>query len=193
MSTWRPFSALPRGEMPHSMKYARIERERRFLLHALPSGVDRTICREIDDLYITGTRLRLRRTFDHLHGSIELKLNQKLDDGRERRIVTSIYITEAEHRILDALPGMRITKRRHRHYADGNEFGIDEFGGALTGLVIAEIEVDSDAALRNVEVPAFAHCEITDCSELTGAALAHAPPADSLAFAARLLKAPRGR
>jgi CYTH domain-containing protein len=179
--------------MAHSMKYARIERERRFLLHALPSEIDRAICREIDDLYITGTRLRLRRTFDRLHGTNELKLNQKLDGDRERRIVTSIYITESEYRVLDALPGMRITKRRHRHYADGNEFGIDEFGGALTGLVIAEIEVDSDAARRAITVPAFAHCEITDCSELTGAALARAPPADSLAFAARLLKSPRGR
>jgi hypothetical protein len=45
----------------HRDKYALVERERRFLLAALPSGVRLTDERHITDRYLTGTRLRLRR------------------------------------------------------------------------------------------------------------------------------------
>jgi GNAT superfamily N-acetyltransferase len=40
-------------------------------------------------------------------------------------------------------------------------------------------------------MPPFAHCEVTDCFELTGGSLALADPAASLAFARRLLAQPR--
>jgi len=43
------------------MKYARIERERRFLLATPPAGIDLAAgYRQLDDLYLEGTRLRLR-------------------------------------------------------------------------------------------------------------------------------------
>lgn len=45
----------------HRDKYALVERERRFLLAAPPSGVRLTDERQITDRYLTGTRLRLRR------------------------------------------------------------------------------------------------------------------------------------
>ena len=44
--------------MSISLKYAVVERERRFLLASLPEGIDCT--RQIIDRYLTGTRLRLR-------------------------------------------------------------------------------------------------------------------------------------
>jgi hypothetical protein len=43
------------------MKYAVIERERRFLLSRLPDHLDPSVgFRRITDVYIPGTRLRLR-------------------------------------------------------------------------------------------------------------------------------------
>ena len=44
--------------VPVSLKYAVVERERRYLLARLPGGVSTT--REIVDRYVTNTRLRLR-------------------------------------------------------------------------------------------------------------------------------------
>ncbi|WP_101522987.1 hypothetical protein [Nocardioides houyundeii] len=44
--------------MPVSRKYAVIERERRYLVRTLPGPV--TSVREIEDRYVTGTRMRLR-------------------------------------------------------------------------------------------------------------------------------------
>jgi CYTH domain-containing protein/GNAT superfamily N-acetyltransferase len=179
--------------MGHPLKYARIERERRFLLAAVPPEVNRERYFDIDDLYIAGTRLRLRRAVDNVSGRVELKLNQKLDDGASQRTVTSVYLEEREHALLSTLPGGRITKRRYRHAHRGREFAIDELTGPLTGLFLAEIEVGTDAALRALRLPPFAHCEITELPELTGGALAHTEPATSLAFARRLLDAPAER
>jgi hypothetical protein len=45
-----------------SVKYARIERERRFLVRAMPPDLDLDLgFREIRDRYIDGTNLRLRQ------------------------------------------------------------------------------------------------------------------------------------
>lgn len=61
------------------MKYAVIERERRFLIAGLPEGVVAT--REIHDRYITGTRLRLREVRED-NGSVIRKLGHKVRLGR---------------------------------------------------------------------------------------------------------------
>ena len=45
--------------MYHPLKYAQVERERRYLVRAVPDGV--RYVDEIEDAYIEGTRLRLRR------------------------------------------------------------------------------------------------------------------------------------
>lgn len=171
---------------PDPLKYARIEHERRFLLRTIPAGMSAK-ARTIEDLYVDGTRLRVRKVSSN--GDIERKLGQKLtlDDGR--RIITSIYLSSAEHARLDALPGARIAKMRHRCVERGLDYAIDVFGGSLAGVVIAEIEAQSDEALRALPTPTFAHCEITDRPELTGYALAVAPAA-ALAFARRLLAEP---
>ena len=48
--------------MPDPLKYAVVERERRYLLDSLPGEVTST--HEILDRYVTGTRLRLREVGD---------------------------------------------------------------------------------------------------------------------------------
>src|ERR1051326_8942372 len=83
-------------------KYARIERERRFLLAQFPS--DPTIVRNryIIDRYIDGTTLRLRKQ-TYNDGLITFKLTQKLPmrgDGAQQGFITSIYVTEDEFELL---------------------------------------------------------------------------------------------
>jgi adenylate cyclase len=50
-------------------------------------------------------------------------------------------------RMLATLAGAVVEKRRHLVEVDGQVFEIDEFGGANSGLIVAEIELDAiDAA-----------------------------------------------
>jgi len=169
------------------MKYARIERERRFLLAACPPDLDARVFLQLDDLYVDGTRLRLRTVRAPDGAVVERKLSQKIDVDPSHRTVTSIYLDAAEHARLASLPGARLVKRRHRYDWNGTRFGIDVFLGDLGGLVLAEVEAASDAALTNLPVPAFAHCEVTHEVHLTGGRLAYAAARDVFEITRRLL------
>ena len=66
-------------------KYARVERERRYLLQDLPEGLSRADHHlQITDNYITGTRLRLRKVRDPQTNKWVVKFTQKFapDPGR---------------------------------------------------------------------------------------------------------------
>ncbi len=173
------------------MKYARIERERRFLLAALPAGIDLAAgYRELDDLYLDDTRLRLRSVRSPTGAILEQKLGQKrLDpDGHAgHRLITSIYLEPAEYARLAALPGRRLAKRRYDFPHAGQPFAIDVFLGPLTGLLLAEIAFDSEAAQRALALPPFAQCEVTALPLFTGGALATEEPGHVLREARRLL------
>ncbi len=66
--------------MSVSLKYAVVERERRWLVRRIPEGVSST--KDIVDRYVTGTRLRLREVRE-ADGTVVRKLGQKvrLSDG----------------------------------------------------------------------------------------------------------------
>ena len=177
--------------MSKLLKYARVERERRFLLAGLPPELDpgRGFQR-FSDLYLAGTRLRLREVRAPDGEVIERKLNQKLpapDGASGHRISTSVYLDAAEYALLAALPGRRLEKRRHPYAWGGHAFGIDVFAGPLTGLVLAEVELEAEAELAALPVPPFARCEVTALPFFTGGALAQENPARVLAEARRLL------
>jgi len=165
---------------PQPPKYALVERERRFLVKRLPPWSPEAE-RRITDRYLGGSRLRLR-TVDDLGpepGPPVFKLTQKVP-GAERATgtqghLTTIYLDEAEHRLLGRLPGVTLTKRRLSY----PPMAVDVFEGGLEGLLIAEVEFDSDAAMTWFTVPSWCGPEITGEPGWSGAelaALAAAPP-----------------
>ncbi len=101
----------------NSLKYARIEEERRFLLKSLPQDMlesDPFI--RIIDRYIPETRLRLRRMKSPEGDTITLKLGQKYqpeDFDAQQTIMTNMYLNEAEYQVLRRLGGAQINKRRY--------------------------------------------------------------------------------
>lgn len=177
--------------MSKLLKYARFERERRFVLAALPGELDPARgYQRFSDLYLDGTRLRLREVRAPDGSLVERKLNQKLphpDGGAGDRIITSVYLDATEYGLLAALPGRRIAKRRYALAFAERSFGIDVFEGPLAGLVLAEVELESDAELAALPLPPFARCEVTALPLFTGGALAREDPARVLAEARRLL------
>lgn len=118
------------------MKYAVVERERRYLVRGVPEGVTRTTT--IRDRYVTGTRLRLREVAGP-GGAVVRKLNQKvrLTEGPDEVACTSVYLDDAEWSALSGLPGTTLVKRRHHLERDGVHVVVDELPD---GTLLAEMD-----------------------------------------------------
>src|SRR3954468_24355514 len=101
-----------------SLKYAVVERERRYRLGRLPDGVSST--KEILDRYVTGTRLRLREVRDS-DGTVTRKLGHKvrISAGPAAIACTNFYLDDHEWALLTALPARLRRKRRHMIHRDG--------------------------------------------------------------------------
>jgi CYTH domain-containing protein len=162
------------------MKYAQVERERRFLV---PGPVDLSSAGrvlEIQDAYIAGTRLRLRTV--HEAGQVIVrKLGHKVrfDASAPGWLAhTTMYLDEAEHRMLAELPSSTLAKTRHILPLEaGRDIAVDVFGGSLSGLVLAEVDLGSSGAMPET-LPAWLGHEVTDDERFAGGALAASLPAD---------------
>jgi CYTH domain-containing protein len=158
------------------VKYARLELERRFLLHEELPGLDLADGWRIVDRYVDGTRLRLRR-MDRLDGSESVyKLAKKelpVDGDFSRVTITNIYLTGDEYRLLERLAAHELAKRRYKLLDDDNLYSVDVFEGDLAGLVLAEISFETEEELDAHVPPAFAVADVSRDVRYTGAALAH--------------------
>lgn len=122
--------------MSVSLKYAVVERERRYILASLPEGITST--RDILDRYVMGTRLRLREVREE-DGTVTRKLGHKvrLAEGPAEVACTNFYLNDDEWILLAALPARLLRKRRHLVRRDGLHVAIDEHED---GTLIAEID-----------------------------------------------------
>ena len=157
-------------------KYARFEIERRWLVDTAgrPSleGHAMTL---IEDRYIDGTRLRLRRMSRPDLGEVKCKLTKKYDcaDPSARPIVTA-YLTAAEHEVFRALPARELVKRRFHVPLDGRYWSVDVFEGPLQGLETIECEAEDEASLTALVPPDWALREVTYLPQWQCGALAAA-------------------
>jgi CYTH domain-containing protein len=153
-------------------KYARIERERRFLLDEFPTDPIAVRIRRITDYYIDGTQLRLRE-MNNDGGPTVFKLTQKVPErgnGAQQGFITTIHLTEKEFCVLARLPAKKLNKIRY----SVPPFGIDVFQGNLEGLLLAEAEFDSDVAAESLTLPSFVVHEVSADERFTGGRLVRA-------------------
>src|SRR5690242_13768327 len=125
--------------------------------------------RDIDDVYLRDTRLRLRKV--RSAEGVVFKLGKKYgkQPGGTAEPITNIYLTEAEYALLAQLPGYAVSKRR---YSMG-EAALDVYA-APASLAIFEREFASAAEAAAFAPPSFAIEEVTDRPEYSGFALAMA-------------------
>jgi adenylate cyclase len=180
---------------PGSAKYARPERERRWLVTSPPADAGDPL--RIEDRYLDGTRLRLRRVAGA--GSVVFKLGQKVRAAEHDPSlvwVTTFYLSEEEYRRLAVLPAAVLVKTR-RQVAHGSlVLAVDEFAGPLRGLVLpgtglagTELpgsELPGTEAARTggepLDLPCWLGPEVTLDERYTGAALArHGRPGSGAA------------
>jgi len=149
-------------------KYAKPEIERRFRLDRVPTEAHDPV--EITDRYLEGGHLRLRcvRGLGQLP-AYKLGHKHRLDPSDPLRVLhTSIYLTEAEHAMLERLPGRVLRKTRLRLELDGRAALVDVFHGAHAGLVLLEVGFGADEDPRAFVPPSWVGPE----TDLSGGALA---------------------
>jgi CYTH domain-containing protein len=161
--------------LPANSKYARVERERRYLLQDLPEGLTRASPHvQITDNYLTGTRLRLRKVRDPQTNKWTVKLTQKFAPNAEdfsRTIITNIYLNAVEAETLAVFEANEIRKNRYPFEFQGRKFSVDMFLGDLFGLVLAEVSFENDEELNNFPRPPFAIADVTANELFTGGKL----------------------
>ena len=161
--------------VPAGSKYARVERERRYLLQDLPEGLTRASPHvQITDNYLTGTRLRIRKVREPQTNKWTVKFTQKFaPDPRDfsRTIITNIYLNALEAETLAIFDANEIRKNRYPCDFEGRKFSVDMFLGDLFGLVLAETSFETDQELDNFPKPPFAIADVTDNELFTGGKL----------------------
>jgi CYTH domain-containing protein len=177
-------------------RYARMERERRFILRELPLPLTRASEHvQIWDNYITGTRLRLRKIRTPQTKKWTMKLTQKSAPAPpdfSRTIITNTYLSAYEYQVLSVFEGNEIRKNRYPFEYEGRMYSIDVFLGALQGLILAETDFESDEELDSFAVPAFAVMDVTNEEIFTGGRLVDLTIDELRAEMGRLLEKHQG-
>ena len=161
----------------------RLERERRYLLEGT---CRKSLTRasphvQITDNYITGTRLRLRKTRDPQTNKWTVKLTQKFAPNPadlSRTIITNIYLSALETEALAIPDANEIRKNRYWFDFESRKFSVDMFLGDLFGLVLAEVGFETDAELDHYPRPPFALADVTNDELFTGGRLCELSFAD---------------
>jgi len=163
-------------------KYARLKRERRYLLADLPEGLTRADPHlQITDNYLTGTRLRIRKVRDPRTNKWVVKFTQKFAPNPgdlSRTIITNIYLNAIEAETLAVFEANEIRKNRYSFEFAGQKFSVDMFLGDLFGLVLAEISFETDEDLDGFPKPMFALAEVTNYEIFSGGRLSQLTFAD---------------
>ncbi|WP_119396402.1 CYTH domain-containing protein [Salinibius halmophilus] len=151
------------------MKYSELEIERRWLVHEdeLPDFSELKV-KILTDLYITDSRLRLRK--EESIDSIKYKLCKKY--GKTSAIcepITNIYLSETEYGFLSKLEGIEVVRHRYYFPYNGVKMSINVGRNIPT---ILEAEFTSEAEALAFLPPRFAAKEVSDASEYEVASMA---------------------
>jgi CYTH domain-containing protein/CHAD domain-containing protein len=162
-----------------------VERERKFLVDAVPADLDRSTAVALRQGYLAADERSPGRSTVFSQAAVRVR-----DAGPEGCTLTvkagsGAVRTELEWPIeqgeFDAAwphtEGRRIEKKRHRIPFGDHVIELDVFGGDLDGLVIAEVEFDSGDAMDAFEPPPWFGREVTDDRAYANATLAlEGPP-----------------
>jgi CYTH domain-containing protein len=161
---------------PGEGTYARIEREQRWLLPGLPEAVAEPV--EILDKYFRQSTLRLRRMRNG--STVVYKLGQKVRHDPDRPSLvqmTNMYLTEPEFELMTQLEGAVLVKTRSHWTLGDTTLSVDQFGGSLEGLVLAELELTTEDA--DPSPPPLAVADVTEDDRFSGGRLALVTPREA--------------
>jgi adenylate cyclase len=153
-----------------------VERERKYLVAHVPAAVDLRAGTELRQGYLAIDDAVAVRVRDAATEGCTLTI--KAGRGTVR---TELEWSIDRHLFDEAWPlteGRRIVKTRYRLPLDEHTIELDVFDGALAGLIVAEVEFNSDADLEAFEPPGWFGTDVSDDPGYTNASLAiHGLPA----------------
>jgi adenylate cyclase len=134
------------------------EIERKFLVAAIPDnpGPGTRIVQGYLPLTSEETELRIRRKGD------KTVLTVKRGRGLDRGEVEVAISAEAFEALWPLTEGCRIEKTRYELPHGDATIELDEFGGELQGLLVAEVEFDSRQASELFQEPEWLGRDVTD-------------------------------
>ena len=144
-----------------------IERERKFLVRGsppLPAAGD-----SIDQGYLAidgEVEVRVRRRGD------DMVMTLKAGGGSSRVEIEQPISAEQFDLLWPYTSGRRVTKTRYKITDGLHTIEVDVFADGLAGLVLAEVEFDSAAAMAAYDPPAWIGDEVTDDPTYANANLA---------------------
>lgn len=146
-------------------KTSRTEMHRSFLIEELPDPLTRASAHiQIFDNYILDTRLRLRSVRDPATASWTRILQQRfpaVENDLSCLKFSEIYLNDAEYAHFEIFEGSEIRKNRYFHEFDSRSVAFDVYLGKLWGLNIARVEFETEAELREFDLPRFVVIEVT--------------------------------
>jgi adenylate cyclase len=138
-----------------------IEIERKFLVAEPPADLDRWPSTAIEQGYLAITddapEVRVRRRGGQAFltvksGAGRVRVEEEIEIGGDRF-----------ERLWPLTEGLRIEKTRYEIDAgEGTVIELDVYSGALDGLVVAEVEFDSEEAAEAFEVPEWLGDDVTE-------------------------------
>lgn len=147
-----------------------VECERKFLVEAVPDGLDPSATVELRQGYLAADERISVRVRDAGTGGCTLTV--KAGSGVERTEL-EWSITRQEFEAAWPHTGcQRIEKTRHMIPFGDHVIELDVFAGDLDGLVVAEVEFDSVSASDDFEPPAWFGRDVTDDGRYSNASLA---------------------
>jgi CYTH domain-containing protein len=150
-------------------KYSLAEIERRWLVDLDAIGnLSILPYRDIEDRYIAGSRLRLRRIVDPEKGATFKLVKKYGKDTALSEAITNLYLSEEEYQLLLALPGSDTFKRRYT--ISGGV--LDIYLRPNKGLAVFEVQFADEASAKLYQPPPFAIREVTSEHQYSGASLA---------------------
>ena len=138
-----------------------MEIERKFLVAESPPELERSSATRIEQGYLAiaadGTEVRVRRRGGRC------VLTVKSGGGRSRTEEEIEIDAERFARLWPLTEGRRLEKTRHLIPAGaGLTIELDVYSAALSGLLVAEVEFQSEAAADGFDPPAWFGAEVTD-------------------------------
>lgn len=141
--------------------------ERRFLLPSLPRALAHGTAALIEEHYLSGTGLSLRRAISpaaYVTGTgPELTLGQQVRAASDRtaRVTLTDRLGPDEYAALARLPADVLVWRRYDVLLTGWPCTVDVFEGELSGLVLAQAAFPSPAYAWSFPAPVYAVAEVT--------------------------------
>jgi adenylate cyclase len=136
-----------------------LEIERRFLIESAPGWLSNRPSEEIEQGYLTESADSVQVRIRHKDGESILGIKRGTGKSREE---TEVALADEQAGELWALTeGRRVRKTRHRVEHEGMAIEVDVYAGELEGLVVGEIEFDSEEESEEFAPPEWLGRELT--------------------------------